>query len=516
LYRSGNNPWSLEAAAKVRAKPNARFIVLDPNGEYCKSFDDLPGGARIMRVPAAADHNAELLTMPAWMWNSHEWAAFVEAAPRVQRPMLIRALRELRTGESNVGGTSDLKVLQRLRVYRLGFANLAQSGAFVAFPQTKSACERLVAMSRDLQEMGSHCDATLAERLNELAERSASLADAHKSEYRTGSYDYAPFTFQDFQELGNEMASVLQDLGARYVESTSVGAEDHPIRFDVADLASHIELIAESELSGTASNVETLVMRIRGLLSDTRKRDILYPDPDPSLDEWLEQFLSTADSSASVTVLDLSLMPHDVMHTFIASFARIVFEAMQRYRRASAGAETVPTVLVLEEAHSFLRRGRQQDDGPPTPEVACREAFERIAREGRKFGLGLVLSSQRPSEISETVLSQCNTFILHRIVSDRDQDLVGRMAQTASEESYGSFPTCRPEGQLHLAGRSLSRCFSTCGNSKTSTAPNRATQNSGPSGPATGRGARVLEDSHRAVAHQSGRTSSRRGRGGRG
>lgn len=57
----------------------------------------------------------------------------------------------------------------------------------------------------------------------------------------------------------------------------------------------------------------------------------------------------------------------------------------------------------------------------------CRLTFERIAREGRKFGLGLVLSSQRPSELSPTVLAQCNTFLLHRIVNDRDQDLVGRL-----------------------------------------------------------------------------------------
>lgn len=57
----------------------------------------------------------------------------------------------------------------------------------------------------------------------------------------------------------------------------------------------------------------------------------------------------------------------------------------------------------------------------------CRQVFERIAREGRKFGLGLVLSSQRPSELSPTVLAQCNTFLLHRLVNDRDQELVGKL-----------------------------------------------------------------------------------------
>ena len=58
---------------------------------------------------------------------------------------------------------------------------------------------------------------------------------------------------------------------------------------------------------------------------------------------------------------------------------------------------------------------------------ACARVFEKIAREGRKFGLGLVLASQRPSEVSPTVLSQCNTFLLHRLVNDRDQELVKRL-----------------------------------------------------------------------------------------
>lgn len=84
-------------------------------------------------------------------------------------------------------------------------------------------------------------------------------------------------------------------------------------------------------------------------------------------------------------------------------------------------------MLVLEEAHTFVRRSTDVDGPADTPTQLCREAFERIAREGRKFGLGLVLSSQRPSELSPTVLAQCNTFLLHRIVNDADQNLLDRL-----------------------------------------------------------------------------------------
>lgn len=86
----------------------------------------------------------------------------------------------------------------------------------------------------------------------------------------------------------------------------------------------------------------------------------------------------------------------------------------------------MPTVLVVDEAHNLIKRYETDDDNISSQRL-CSQIIEKIAKEGRKFGLGLVLASQRPSELSQTVLSQCNTFILHRIVSDRDQEMVKRL-----------------------------------------------------------------------------------------
>lgn len=101
------------------------------------------------------------------------------------------------------------------------------------------------------------------------------------------------------------------------------------------------------------------------------------------------------------------------------------------------------TVLLMEEAHSFIARsrGRADEDSPATSVDLCREAFERIAREGRKFGLSLVLSSQRPAELSETVLSQCNTFLMHRVVNHVDQALLRRLVPDALGELLSELPS---------------------------------------------------------------------------
>ena len=81
---------------------------------------------------------------------------------------------------------------------------------------------------------------------------------------------------------------------------------------------------------------------------------------------------------------------------------------------------------MLEEAHNFIKKYSSSNDEISPLEI-CSQTFEKIAKEGRKFGLSLLISSQRPSELSDTVLSQCNTFLLHRLVNDRDQDLVKRL-----------------------------------------------------------------------------------------
>ena len=133
---------------------------------------------------------------------------------------------------------------------------------------------------------------------------------------------------------------------------------------------------------------------------------------------------SEPEPGSPIAILDLSLVPSEVTHVVVAVTARIVFEALHRYRKMNSAV--LPTVMVMEEAHTFIKRYQNDSENQDTAAICC-QVFERIAREGRKFGLGLVISSQRPSELSPTVLSQCNTFLLHRISNDRDQALVQQL-----------------------------------------------------------------------------------------
>lgn len=138
-------------------------------------------------------------------------------------------------------------------------------------------------------------------------------------------------------------------------------------------------------------------------------------------------------------MIDLSLIPYEVLHLTIAVAGRIIFEALQRYMKSNK--VSLPTSLVLEEAHTFVSKLSFQGDEIPNPAAMCRFTFERIAREGRKFGLGLIVSSQRPSEISESVLSQCNTFMIHRITNDKDQDIINRLVPDTARGLLRELPS---------------------------------------------------------------------------
>ena len=239
---------------------------------------------------------------------------------------------------------------------------------------------------------------------------------------RPGDYPVFDATYQEIQIIRDEIKSVFQSFGGTQQELLPKN-EDMPIKFSGEVFANYLEILAQE--SGVESYVEFLLARIRTMISDTRMKSIIGDKVDITLDAWLEKYIGKDKAeNGCVTVINLSLVPTEIIHITIAVIARMIFEALQRYQKNKNSS--LPTVIVLEEAHTFIKRYKEDAENQNIASVCC-QVFEKIAREGRKFGLGLVLSSQRPSELSSTVLSQCNSFLLHRISNDRDQELVNKL-----------------------------------------------------------------------------------------
>jgi DNA helicase HerA-like ATPase len=146
-----------------------------------------------------------------------------------------------------------------------------------------------------------------------------------------------------------------------------------------------------------------------------------------------------------VVIIDCSLLAHDVLPLFCAVVGRLILEL--RAHSIPSNRTDQPYVLVLEEAHNYLKP-RREDELPGT--TAAREAFERIAKEGRKFGLSLIIASQRPSDVSATVLSQCANFLVHRIQNPEDLDYFKKILPTGSRDLLDQLPILAPGDAILL------------------------------------------------------------------
>ncbi|KAA0225243.1 DUF87 domain-containing protein [Fimbriimonadia bacterium ATM] len=436
--------WAVESAREPNTKnpgtSHARFIVLDPNGEYSKAFQDSNGiKARVYQMDPDSDES--FLALPAWMWDSREWSGFTEASSGVQKPILKKALRLHRTSANSTNGKVD-----EIAQYVLGYHEIFQ-GIGNTLPnslatwQDRQNCKTLGKQLLDaveyLQKSG------LGDRERMFQGFQASVQGIVNK--WNGSTDP---TVSDVQQL----LTLLTGLRSQLPEDvrTSAASEDAPITFDPNMLIHTIRALARAEGGNAAHHVEPLVTRIETLLSDERMRKIVSPEEDIKLEEWLDKLIATNPAqSGEVAIIDLSLVPADILHITISACARLVLEAAMRFRKI--GKKTLPVVIVLEEAHSFIQRRTRAEDDRMIASDLCRQVFERIAREGRKFGVGMVLSSQRPSELSPTVLAQCNTYLLHRIVSDDDQRLVKQLVPDSLTGLLEELPSL-PQQEAILLG----------------------------------------------------------------
>lgn len=409
--------WSMEEARKARcgADPNARFIVLDPNGEYTNTFRDM---SKVRVYAVEPSEGVEQLQVPLWFWNSAEWSAFTQASAKAQRPTLIQALRSVRDGVLTAAVTPSHEMRRYLRTL-VSILQLERNAGspWAKFPHPKNFLEKLKKWQEGLGDQDSFTDDEKTV-LAAVRDKLAVLINA-----RGGQYPTYEFTRGEIDELLSLLQAAHAIFGGSDTDILPIDA-DVPRQFTGDQLLRSLE--ATAELLGVSEYVETMQMRIRTILSDNRMKVVSGDAKDLTLDEWLRSYIGDSQASnGSVTVIDLSLVPAEVVHIITAVIARMTLEALQRYRKLHHG-KTLPTVLVMEEAHTFIKRYKDDTENQSSAAICC-QVFEKIAREGRKFGLGLVLSSQRPSELSPTVLSQCNSYLLHRISNDRDQELVHKL-----------------------------------------------------------------------------------------
>ncbi len=240
------------------------------------------------------------------------------------------------------------------------------------------------------------------------------------------------------REASNQTAffrDTLFDL--KQVEKTPLNLErvtvDTPVFFSLNDLMSRVTTENERMVPGATTKpvkgplngvFDRFIIRLLSKLNDSRYDFLLKPakrTSSASLSALLRDFVGLGDPKCPVTVIDLSTVPFDVRPTVAAQIGRLAFE----FNYWNPQYREFPLLLVCEEAHAYVTRDQDSHY------AGARKSMERIAKEGRKYGVGLAVVSQRPHELSETVLAQCGTFICLRITNPDDQSYVKRLVPEA-------------------------------------------------------------------------------------
>ena len=206
---------------------------------------------------------------------------------------------------------------------------------------------------------------------------------------------------------------------------------DSPIPYAISDLVSRLK--TDNTTKGVGKNgaavkgdwedkLTRFISRLEAKLDD-RRYGFMFSPPATALDYgWLAKQiikLLSADSGNGIKVIDFSEVPADVLPVVTGTLARLLYD-VQFWMRTEA---RTPVTLLCDEAHLYLP---VKDDADAVQRQAL-WSFERIAKEGRKYGFSLLVVSQRPSDVSRTILSQCNNFLSLRLTNDSDQNVIKRL-----------------------------------------------------------------------------------------
>ena len=218
------------------------------------------------------------------------------------------------------------------------------------------------------------------------------------------------------------MREILQTLKRK--EAKQIGLSgvtiDTPIYFSLAEMYMQFKAANEERkdfgktLGALFGQFDEFLVRMQSRFNDVRYDFLLKPkkrNTSASMADLLRQFIGLGDKKANITVVDLSSVPTDIRPAVSAQVGRLAYE----FNYWNPKRREFPITLICEEAHAYIPRERGgQFDG-------TKRMMERIAKEGRKYGVSIGVVSQRPTELSETMLAQCSSFICLRTTNPDDQ-----------------------------------------------------------------------------------------------
>ena len=399
-----------EKADEHRAR-GATFVVFDVNGEYTQALSPLVNDSGIGKSRFVLDGSADegRFRLPHWFLEQSEWELLLQASERTQIPVLRTALGL--TGLFRRNSPEFLKIKEHFIATCIvecfrgadGDSPVAKFQRVVSLLQkypTDDLNTDLLRKYKANYQYGNFADGNLEPFLNTVRVKV-------REDVELPSYDRTPFTFDDLEEC--------LDFAILYEEAHG----NRQIRDYCSQMLTRFKSLKERQ--------EYAFLRY----------DLEAGNPGPSQGAFLAKLLGLTSIGGhlvkrdQIIIVDMNAIEDEIVELVASVLARMIF----RLLRQAEPRNRFPVHLLLEEAHRYIAQT------PSRYAIDANRIYERIAKEGRKYGLFVLAASQRPSELSKTVLSQCSNFVVHRIQNPDDLSYIRQMTPFISEAVLKRLPS---------------------------------------------------------------------------
>lgn len=350
---------------------NLNVIIFDVHNEY-NCFDE----------KNASYISLNDIAIPLETLTLEDWVNLVQPASAVQLPVLMNGLKMASLIRSNVNNYNWIRAYCALELY-----NNQQTDAVTKRSKIVGLLEKL--NSEEIKRV-----------LRLYNAQFGNFTPPNEQDFKTVICEYIEVnsTFK-YEQCQLQLTKLLEKSSNKIISLT-----------DLKDGIDMVLLLEESKGNAQVrSHCSTLITRIENLIL-TYSNNLF-----DTSSEKISAFLEITQFEKALTIFDCSMLDDNDLLFYTSYLIREVFDK-QKVSRQVIGRISKSFNFILDEAHRYLSETNQET------RINSLKVFEKIAKEGRKFGLFLIVASQRPSELSKTVLSQCNNFILHRIRNNIDLD----------------------------------------------------------------------------------------------
>ena len=393
---SGKSVTTTKIIHEALQLPHTQVVLFDMHGEYRAAFSD-DRGQPLPNVTYLSDRN---LVMPYWMLQYGEFERlFVDT----NNPLNINAQ----------------KVFLRLAFERLKRPAAEELGLLTEFTIDTPVYYPIEHLR------------TYAENMNEA-----------RFVLNTDNYAFARLPYRQLPP--DEQEKMLLTRRMEFNKGDSEGEVPHATFFGCL-----LGFVNQLESRLNDRRYDFLMRPFEQARRNPDLAEYLDPEAGPgqisrSIVGVIRQMLGQMGTRKNLTIVDLSGLPFDVVDITVATLTRTLFD----FNFWSPPEVRQPFVLCFEEAHNYLPRTNRG------AALFARDAVEKVAKEGRKYGVSAMIVTQRPSEISETILSQCNSMILMRMNNPDDQDYVARVVSDQFRSLINLLPSMKP-GEGFIIGDSV-------------------------------------------------------------